>query len=198
VKVTLPGSGTIPTSYTASSQTTTDPNGKPTTTRFDDFGRVRSIERPFGGRTATTTIGYDRLGRRTSMQDPVQATWASDRPLTQTDAHLRVTTMTYDDVGGIATRQNAAGTTTYTYGESRGGFFNVGRLTTVTFAPSNRPTSTLRFDYDELGRVKRQWPTVDGTTYTATGTWAPGGYHLSTVYQDGETIARRSSTNLGT
>ena len=142
---------------------------------------------------ATWTWSFDSLGRVRDEHDPDKGHWQygyddADRPLTQTDANRQVTTLNYDDVGRISTRQNAAGTTTYTYAESRGGFFNVGRLTTVTFTTPNRPVDTLRFDYDELGRVKRQWPTFDGTTYTVTKTWAPGGYHLSTVYPDGDTI----------
>lgn len=213
-RVNLPGSGTILTSHTASSQTTTDPNQKTVTTRLDHFGRVVAVERPFEAQTATTTTHYDRLGRRDGMTDPVQATWTwgydslgrarddwdpdrghwqygyddAGRLLTQTDAKGQVTTTTYDDPGRIWTRQNAAGTTTYSYGESRGGFFNLGRLTTVTFTAPNRPVGILRFDYDQLGRVARQWPQLDGQTYTLNKTWAPGGYHQSTVYPDGDTI----------
>jgi RHS repeat-associated protein len=214
-KVTLPGSGTILTSYTASSQTTTDPNGKPTTTRFDHFGRVKTIERPFKGQPATTTTHYDRLGRRDWMTDPERATWTwgydslgrvrdeadpdrgtwhyeydeAGRLTIQTDAKSQETTLEYDTPGRLWRRQNAAGTTVYTYDEPRRGFFNLGRLTTVTYTHPTRPVSILRFDYDQLGRVQQQWPQVDGTTYKLTKTWAPGGYHESTRYPDHDVIS---------
>ena len=99
-----------------------------------------------------------------------------------------MTSIGYDDVGRISTRQNTAGLTTYSYGQERQNFFNVGRLTTVTFVAPNKPDSILLYDYDALGRVLRQSSTVDGQTYTASKEWAPGGYLQSIGYQDGDTV----------
>ena len=214
VKVNLPGSGSILTSYTASSQTTTDPNSKTTTTRFDHFGRVKTVERPFKGQTATTTTHYDRLGRRDWMTDPVQAKWTwnydslgrvfddgdpdrghwlyeydkAGRLVKQTDAKGQVTSIRYDDVGEYRRARTRRELTTYSYGQERQNSFNVGRLTTVTFVAPNKPDSILLYDYDELGRVLRQSSTVDGQTYTATKAWAPGGYLQSIGYQDDDIV----------
>jgi YD repeat-containing protein len=212
VEADLPGSGSVLTSYTASSQTTTDPNGKTATTRYDYFGRATSVERPFEGQTATTTTHYDRLGRRDGMMDPIQASWTwgydslgrmrdewdpdrghwqytyddAGRPWTQTDAKSQVTTFDYDTAGRLWHRVSPAGTATYTYGESRGSaYFNVGRLTSITWSASQ---DTLRFDYDELGRVSRQWRTFEGVDYIVNKAWFPGGYDQSISYPDGETV----------
>jgi YD repeat-containing protein len=89
-KVFLPGSGVVQKTYDADSETTTDPNSKSTTTRFDYFGRAKAIERLFNGQPAITTIHYDRLGRRDSMTDPVQATW----------------TWVYDSLGRVRTERD--------------------------------------------------------------------------------------------
>ena len=173
-RVAMPGDREVTTSYAATSVTTTDPDGKTTTKRVDGFGRATSLERPFGGTTATTSTTYDRLGRRVGMTDPLGVAWSwtydslgrvtaqndpdvgnwtyvyddAGRLTSQTDAKSQTTTLSYDTaVGRLASRTNAAGTVTYTYSQARGSYANKGRLTMLT-----SPADTLQIDYDSLGR----------------------------------------------
>ena len=62
-------------------------------------------------------------------------------------------------------------TVTYSYDEQRSGYFNRGRLTTVSTAAGGGtltpvPQTTQAFDYDRLGRVQSQRQTLGTTTYT--------------------------------
>jgi RHS repeat-associated protein len=58
----------------------------------------------------------------------------------------------------------------------------------VTWPNDSSPVDRLRFDYDELGRVERQWRTFEGQDYIVTKAWAAGGYDQSITYPDGETV----------
>ena len=215
VKVNLPGSGSILTSYTASSQTTTDPNGKTTTTRFDHFGRVKTVERPFKGQTATTTTHYDRLGRRDWMTDPVEAEWTwiydslgrvvddrdpdrgrwlyeyddAGRLDEQTDAKGQVTTHGLRRCGRISTRQNAAGTDDVLVRAGAPELLQRGQAhdRDVRGPEQARQHPALRLRRARPGRSD-QSPTVDGQTYTATKEWAPGGYLETFGYEEGDTV----------
>jgi YD repeat-containing protein len=52
--------------------------------------------------------------------------------------------------------------TSFTYGEPRSGYFNLGRLTTVT-----SPEDVVRIDYDAAGRATGQIRTLDAVDYAA-------------------------------
>nr|WP_267213005.1 hypothetical protein [Chelatococcus asaccharovorans] len=82
----------------------------------------------------------------------------------------------------LATTPQAT-TTTSTYDETRPGYANGGKLTTVTDA-----AGTIRYDYDANGRpVKTSWQ-VDGTTSALTATLDIGGYIRGKTYPDGDQI----------
>ena len=214
-RVELPGERELLTSYEATSQTATDPDGKQATSRFDAYGRLIATERSLNGQPVITQTRYDALGRRIGMTDPagVEWTWAYDslgrvreewdpdaghrtatydkagRPLTQTDAKGQTTTQTYEPlVGRLQSRVNASGTVNYTYSQARTGCQNVGRLTGMTHIVSSKVADTLELDYDALGRVWKQRRKIGATTYAVQKTLDAGGYLQSTTYPDGDVV----------
>ncbi len=211
VKTVLPDAAEALTTYEANRLTTTDPNGKATKTRFDGFGRTVEVESTLSGAPIITQASYDRLGRRTGMQDAVGNAWSwtydslgrvrtendpdagswsygyddAGRPTLQTDAKGQQTTLVYDaQVGRLAQRTSPAGTVTYAHGEVRAGYFNVGRPTTIA-----SPADVLLLDYDALGRPVRLRRTLDGIDYAVQKAYdGVSGYLLSTTYPDGDTM----------
>jgi YD repeat-containing protein len=124
----------------------------------------------------------------TAQNNPDAGNWTyayddAGRPTSQTDAKNQTTTLTYDtQVGRLATRQNAAGTVTYSYSQARGSYSNRGRLTTVT-----SPADTLQIDYDALGRVVKQDRLIGTTHYVVTRTFDATSL-VSIAYPDGDTV----------
>ena len=218
VRVALPGGREALTSYEATSQTATDPDGKQTTTRFDAFGRVIAVERSLSGQPVITQTVYDVLGRRVGMTDPIGAQWTwaydslgrvrdewdadaghrtysydkADRPLTQTNAKGQTTTLAYMTSGRLQSRANTSGTVTYTYSQARSGFYNTGRPTRVSSS-----SGTLDIDYDALGRAVKQKRTLDGTNYTVQKQLDPSGFELGTSYPDGDSVANLTYDGAG-
>ena len=112
-------------SYSGLSTTQTDPKGNSTTSTSDVWGRVVSVApatgpglsyvydkashlttvtKGTGGTATTTTLGYDRAGRKTSMSDPDMGSWsygydALSALTGQTDARSCSTTIAYDLLG---------------------------------------------------------------------------------------------------
>ena len=123
-----------------------------TSSTYDVLGQLVEMEDAVG---IPWSWEYDSLGRRTDEHDPDAGHWIhayddAGRLETQTDAKGQVTQLDYDAVGRLETRTTLDGTVVYSYGEPRGSYSNVGRLTTVT-----SPADVLRMDYDALGRSVR-------------------------------------------
>jgi RHS repeat-associated protein len=206
---THPDGATIETSYGLWSVTRTDENGKPTTTRYDAYGRVVIEERSLNGQTLQTESTYDTLGRLIGMTDALGNSWswtvdslgrtvgssdpdagsssylydAAGRVTKHTDAKGQVTTVTYDTGGRLATKTSGVGVTTLAYGDASAGFFNVGRLTTVT-----SPGTVVRSDYDSLGRAAKVTRTLDGVDYVAQKRYDAAGHVTGITYPDGDAL----------
>ncbi|MBR9804890.1 RHS repeat protein, partial [bacterium] len=112
----------------------------------------------------TTTMGYDILGRLTSITDPYQQTVtfeydAANNRTKMIDALLRETVSTYDDLNRlIQVSEDANGINAVT----RYGYDAVGNLLTVTDAESKVTT----YHYDNLSRrVREQRPEVGTDIY---------------------------------
>ncbi len=197
--------------YAANSQTTTDPNGKPVTTRFDGFGRTIEVKRTLSGSPVVTYTRYDPLGQQSEVEDALGNTWTwmrdslgrmltendpdrgtwsytyddAGRMTLQTDAKGQQTTFNYDpQVGRLTQRTSPVGAVTFAYGEPLAGYFNVGRLTTISL-----PRTALRLDHDALGRPILMKRTLGGTDYYAQKTYdSVSGFLLATMYPDGDWV----------
>jgi RHS repeat-associated protein len=206
-----PDSHEVERSYGLWAATTMDENGKSATVRYDAYGRPVVEERLLNGQTVETQSSYDLLGRLTGMRDAVGNTWSwtfdslgrmtarsdpdagswsysyddAGRLLSQTDAKGQTTTFTYDPVGRPWTKTSGVGTTSFTYSESRAGFFNAGRLTTVT-----SPGTTLRADYDALGRAVKHTRTLDGLDYVFQKQYDSSGRVIGIGYPDGDLVGQ--------
>ena len=148
-----------------------------------------AIDRRRGGRSTPTNHAEPAAFLR--------STWDYDdagRLLTQTDAKGQVTTLAYDpSVGRLATKTNLDGTVTYVYGEARGSYANVGRLTSVI-----SPADVLETDYDELGRPVRLSRQMGPELYEVQKTYdGPSGALLTIVYPDGDSVGPMTYDEVG-
>lgn len=210
--VALPDGNTRGQAYGATSVTTTDENGRPSTTRFDAMGRRIEFERFLGGQPVVTTYSYDVMGRLTGMADALGNTWSwtfdtlarniaksdpdagpwifayddAGRMTSQADARGKTTGFTYDSAGRTASKANGVETISFLYGEGRSGYFNAGRRTTVTSNVAS--TSTLKTDYDALGRAVKETRTLDGMDYVLERRYDGGGRLKGTTFPDGDVV----------
>jgi RHS repeat-associated protein len=145
-----------------------DPNGNTITYVTDSLGRTTSMADPDSG---TTTYVFDGAGRMTS----------------QTDAKAQRTDFTYDALDRKTSKTSKAGTgsaitVTWVYDQVRAGYFNRGRLTSMTDAAGNK---TL--DYDAAGRTIKTVRVTNGTSYTFLRGFDAGGRTKWMTYPDGDT-----------
>lgn len=151
----------------------------------DAFGNLLKTRDALGNQIVN---GYDRRGRRTSMNDPNTGLWTYDynalgeliwQQSPNQRAAASATTMTYDVLGRITTKAQAEFTSTWTYDSCTKGVgkpcsvssthgvnktFNYdgyGRPSSSTVAISGGPTFTSRVAYDSFsGRIaSRTYPT---------------------------------------
>jgi RHS repeat-associated protein len=110
------------------------------------------------------------------------------------DARGIQTHFTYDGLNRISQITYSGGTTTtpnvtYAYDEADSGYFNRGRVTTVTTdAVTGVPPTTQAFDYDRMGRVARQHQTIGSTTYTLGYSYNLLGQLQSQTYHSGRVV----------
>ncbi len=213
-----PDNAEVQTSYGPWSQTVTDENGKPSTARYDAYGRVIVQERTLNGQPVQTLSSYDPLGRLTGMTDALGNSWSwtfdalgrntsrndpdagvwsyeyddAGRVTSQTDAKNQTTTFAYDSAGRLSSKVSPVGTVTLTRSERRANFFNVGRVTTVA-APG--PT-TLKTDYDALGRPVKATRTLDALDYVAQRRYDSSGSLTGITYPDDDAVGTTGSPLL--
>jgi len=189
--------------------TTIDEHPHSTTVRFDAYGRTATREQQLNGQTLVTSYSYDLLGRMTGITDPVGITWSwtfdslgrntikadpdsgswsfdyddAGRVLQQTDAKSQPTDFTYDGAGRLATKTTPVEAVTIGYSEPRSGFFNAGRMTSVSV-----PGRTLTMDYDAAAQPVKQVRTLDGGSYVAERRYDSAGRLRGITYPDGDTM----------
>jgi RHS repeat-associated protein len=190
---------------------TRDEHGHLTAQEYDAFGRKVVQEQHHNTETLRTTFNYNLLGQMVEMKDPVGNTWSwtwdslgrnktktdpdagtwtfehddAGRLVTQKDAKTppQETTFAYDVAGRLQTKTNASGTVTITRSETRPDAFNRGRVTTVSGSGT-----TLKTDYDGLGRPITQVRTLEGVDYTARRRYDAAGRLLGITYPDYDEI----------
>ncbi len=216
VAVEHPDGEVVATSYGLRSRTTQDEAGRPTTLRFDAYGRQIQQERSLGGSPVYTDYSYDLLGRMTGMEDAAGNTWVwefdslgrmlskddpdsgvwtyayddAGRQTSQTDAKGQVTTFAYDSVGRLASKtwqSSPPQTTTYAYSQARSGYFNTAMLTEVA-----SPVDVLKLDYDAAGQLARQQRTFESVTYSLERRYDAAGRLTGLTYPDADTVGTPS------
>jgi RHS repeat-associated protein len=151
---------------------------------YDALDRLVRVEDPNG---AVWTYDHDSLGNRTAAHDPDLGSWSytydsANRLETQTDARGFVTTMAYDQMGRLLTRDIASpgGATervaTNTYDEDRPPWRNTGELTTAT-----NTEATHSYNYGQAGKLGWHEAVIDGI-----------GHREITGYNAGHNIAHRT------
>ncbi|MFH1232148.1 MAG: SpvB/TcaC N-terminal domain-containing protein [Planctomycetota bacterium] len=166
-----------------------------TTYEYNTLGNLTAINRDKGGRI---NIGYDTLGRKTSMNDPQMGpgTWAygydkNGNLTSQTDAKLKPTILSYDALNRIITKTYMGGkNVTYHYDNDPDGAnnnFTIGRLVKVIDL-----SGSTKFYYDELGRVTSTGKVIQGDkkdrTYITSVQYNTLGQIAQTTYPDDSVI----------
>jgi len=183
--------GTVSTTFNYSGFSTviTDPDGNQKTDKKDYLGRIIQVtEHADAGLQNThytynaagnllsvtdhygnvTTMDYDTLGRKASMNDPDMGFWqytydANGNLMTQTDAEGQIISFDYDQLNRITSKSYSTSdpTVIYTYDDlaiPNG----IGRLHAVT----NSDVTTVYDAYDEMGREESVTKAITGSSYT--------------------------------
>ena len=193
--------------------TTTDEAGHQQRDTFDAGGRTKSHDEWLDGTLVTRSYVYDgrgnltsvtdgthtwsyaidSLGRKTASSDPDAGSWSygydnAGRLVAQTDALGQTTTFAYDALGRRTLKTLLAGTSsastaTWIYDQSTAGYFNVGRLTSVS-----DPSGGQAYDYDALGRPVQSTRTIGPASYPSTSGFDASGRLLWETFPDGDTL----------
>jgi RHS repeat-associated protein len=143
---------------------------------YGPFGVLTSASKKLSGSALTTTMTYDRLGRRTSISDPDRGTtqWrynAFGEAVFEIAADGELEIRIYDQLGRRVETVNEQGETVLTYDASPGGIGALSRSrspdgieTTLSYDPFGRPiretvdvlfvgTFIIERSYDAAGRL---------------------------------------------
>lgn len=177
-----------------------------TTRNYDVLGRMTSLVDPAGN---AWTYTFDSLGRMLSKSDPDAGTSSytyddAGRLLSQTDAKAQTITFEYDAAGRplrkrIRPTGGATGAITETvesiYGTSTSAN-NVGRVAQLVRKNGARveQNGKLAFEYDALGRVKKQTRTIDSTDYVVERNYDSAGYLRGMKYPDNDILGEFGGT----
>ncbi|MFT3925432.1 MAG: RHS repeat-associated core domain-containing protein [Myxococcales bacterium] len=120
---------------------------------------MRSIVDPGG---FETVIGYDSLGRRTSLNDPDAGAWiytlnGFDELTSSKDPGGRIDSSKLDSLGRVILKQSGDGNTSFVWDTRPHG---LGSLASMT-SPDGTYTE---YDYDSLGRASEERMTLAGST----------------------------------
>jgi RHS repeat-associated protein len=150
---------------------TTPTGGTATTTFFDARGYTTELDQYLGstptGAYQTTSYGYDRLGRQTTVTDPGGNTWTTTydlrgRVTAKSDPDTGNATMTYDDNGQLLTSTDSRGITLTNV------YDNLGRRTAEWQGPVTTGTKLVDSTFDTLakGQLTSSNRYTSGGTYT--------------------------------
>ncbi|MDQ5823423.1 MAG: DUF6443 domain-containing protein, partial [Chloroflexota bacterium] len=167
-----------------------------------DYSVLDLLTNVTDGNSKVTSVTYDSLGRKTSIQDPTMGTWSylyhpNGQLKKQTDAKSQWIEFDYDSMDRLL-RKRYSDTTKieYTYDQARTGYFNVGQRTTMarhaTTAAGGGAVSSANFNFDERGRqkfVEYNIPTLSATARSFTWSYDSADRVTSMVYPSTETVA---------
>ncbi|MEO5625681.1 MAG: RHS repeat-associated core domain-containing protein [Dokdonella sp.] len=174
----------------------TDANGLKVSYSRDAVGSINGVVRKpndgdSAGVTITTSMRYDRLGRKTSMTDPDKGSWIYDynalgELILQTDAKGQSRTLAYDALGRAILRtetrlsggsQVSEPASAWEYDTAvRTGNLIPGSAGTVLLGLPHTESNGIggfsrSVNYDDIGRGMNVGATLDGTTYTERQTY---------------------------
>ena len=141
-------------------QRVTDASSGQTNYQFDAFGLLKQATD--AANNVVTQVNYNVRGMRYQLIDMDLGTWsytpnALGEVVSQTDAKSQTTSFSYDALGRPATRTEAEGTSTWTWGSSAVAY-NIGRLQSVS-----GPGYAESFTYDSTGRPQTRTITSDAS-----------------------------------
>ena len=107
------------------------------------------------------------------------------RLVSQTDAKLQTVELSYDPLGRVKQRRGGGVTlASFAYDEPKAGFFNVGRMTTMTDASGSEA-----LDYDRMGRVIEARKVIGSETFVSHYSYNLAGRLQDLTYPDGEVVS---------
>jgi len=157
---------------------------------YDGAGRLKTL---YDGCGNLTTISYDLLGRKTSMNALDMGLWSytydnNGNLINQKDSNAKTMYFKYDalnrliskkDFADGATAPANAANVSYAYDEATS-LNSKGRLTSVTYNAADKAT----FAYDVLGRETDSSKTIDGLTYQVKRTYNALNQLVTLTYPD--------------
>ncbi|MFZ3138668.1 MAG: FG-GAP-like repeat-containing protein, partial [Thermodesulfovibrionales bacterium] len=139
------------------------------TTRYE-YDTLGNLLKVTDAKNNQTTIAYDTLSRKKSMNDPDMGSWtytydANGNLATQTDAKNQTIVFQYDVLNRITKKDYPAGTDVQyyydqSYGQSCVEYNLIGRLSRVTDVSGEE-----KYCYDKSGRATKTIKTVNSTDY---------------------------------
>ncbi len=162
------------------------------TRTWDALDRITRLTDPAGNQF---NYSYDMLSRRTADHDPNRGPWQftydkAGNLLTRTDALLQVTRFTYDAINRPLTKVARHGTaqaetTTSVYDQVRTGFYNIGKLTTLSNA-----AGSFAYDHDKNGLEVKRAQTVDTIAHVTLTERDLIGQVIGKRYPDNDNVGR--------
>jgi RHS repeat-associated protein len=202
-----PDGTSVSSTYDDYSTIATDALNRTTTNTLDALGRTISVAPPEGPGVsyaydakdqliqavygaATTSIQYDRAGRKLSMQDADMGSWsyaydALGNLSTQTDARGCITTLAYDNLNRLTGKTyggtNCPATTAvnFAYDEDN----QLGYRTSMSYGTDN-----TSWAYDERGRVTSETKVILGQPFTTGWTYNSADLPVTMTYPDDEEV----------
>jgi len=196
---------------------TTDPKGHRKKTVKDVFGNTREVVEYADGEYHTyylydsqnnliqltdsqgniTSITYDSLGRKTSMNDPDMGQWSYEYDvlgnlISQTDAKGQTISFSYDQLNRLTQKTSGVTSLATYYYDDASKDNSIGRLSKVI-----DQNCTTEFFYDNLGREITSEKTIDATTYTIQRSYDTLDRLTSITYPDGEEVGYTYDVNSG-
>ena len=163
-----------------------------TTYAYNAAGDLLQVKDHYGN---TTTIHYDMLGRKTSMNDPDMGFWeygydANGNLITQIDEKLQTLNFKYDALNRLTAKTYSTSDPAVAFAYDNLVIPNgIGMLHTV----SNTHVTTTYDAYDEMGNVTTLSKTITGdpTVFTTQYVYDLAGKVIDTIYPDGYRVTNK-------